>query len=133
MTGKFVNIVRDRNFGFIRSDGKDYFFRFGDVLGKQKYIYKGNTVTFDEAESYGRNPQAVNIFPETTTQDIIWHSDELPNRGGWYWGIMERDSEKAYPVYYCGSSREWFTITDGEYVYAYPILWGIMRYPYRDD
>ena len=66
MTGKFVNIVRDRNFGFIRSDGKDYFFRFGDVLGKQKYIYKGNTVTFDEAESYGRNPQAVNIFPETT-------------------------------------------------------------------
>lgn len=135
LTGKICSLVPDRCFGFIRADGVDYFFKYGDVKGKQKYIYRGNVVTFDFKETGMKCPEAYNIVPEPVAKTITWHNDAMPPSRGWYWGLMSDTDTSAYPVYYDRERKEWTTIDNstGEFVYAYPVMWGKMKFQQRDE
>lgn len=64
-TGSIVRLVRDRGFGFIRTDtGDEVFFHATGVTGETPYdsLNEGQTVTFDvERDTRGRGERAVNV------------------------------------------------------------------------
>ena len=64
-TGTIVRLVRDRGFGFIRTeDGSEIFFHASGVTGGAVYdnLSEGQTVTFDlEQDTRGRGQRAVNV------------------------------------------------------------------------
>ncbi len=64
-TGTIVRLVRDRGFGFIRTeDGSEVFFHATGVTGSTPYdnLSEGQTVTFDvEQDTRGRGQRAVNV------------------------------------------------------------------------
>ncbi len=64
-TGTIVRLVRDRGFGFIRTeDGSEIFFHASGVAGSTPYdnLSEGQTVTFDEEQdTRGRGQRAVNV------------------------------------------------------------------------
>ena len=64
-TGTIVRLVRDRGFGFIRTeDGSEIFFHATGVTGGAVYdsLSEGQTVTFDvEQDERGRGQRAVNV------------------------------------------------------------------------
>ena len=66
-TGSIVRLVRDRGFGFIRTDnGQEVFFHATGVTGGLVYdnLQEGQTVTFDvEQDTRGRGERAVNVRP----------------------------------------------------------------------
>lgn len=133
LTGKICNLVPDRCFGFIRADGVDYFFKYADVKGNQKYIYRGNIVTFEYKETNMKCPQAYNVVPEQKAKVITWNNSKLPPHRGWYWGLFNDTDTKGYPMYYDGN--EWTTIDDetGDFIFVYPVMWGKMKFQQRDE
>jgi CspA family cold shock protein len=61
--GTIANVRDDRGYGFLRSDGVDYFFHRNDLVGlefDQQLVER--RVTFNIVES-GRGPRAANIQP----------------------------------------------------------------------
>jgi CspA family cold shock protein len=63
-TGTIVRLVRDRGFGFIRTeDGQEVFFHATGVpAGNYDALREGQTVTFDkERDTRGRGERAVNV------------------------------------------------------------------------
>ena len=63
-TGSIVRIVRDRGFGFIRTDnGQEVFFHATGVpAGNFDALQEGQTVTFEkERDTRGRGERAVNV------------------------------------------------------------------------
>jgi cold shock protein len=64
-TGSIVRLVRDRGFGFIRTDnGQEVFFHATGVTGNTPYdsLNEGQTVSYDvEQDTRGRGERAVNI------------------------------------------------------------------------
>ncbi|HEX2037763.1 MAG TPA: cold shock domain-containing protein [Chloroflexota bacterium] len=65
MTGSIVRIVRDRGFGFIRTEtGEEVFFHATGVVGGVPFdsLSEGQTVTFEkERDTRGRGERAVNV------------------------------------------------------------------------
>jgi CspA family cold shock protein len=66
-TGSIVRLVRDRGFGFIRTDdGQEVFFHATGVTGSTPYdnLNEGQTVSFDvERDTRGRGERAVKVQP----------------------------------------------------------------------
>ncbi len=65
-TGSIVRIVRDRGFGFIRTDdGQEIFFHATSVpAGNFDALQEGQQVTFEkERDTRGRGERAVNVQP----------------------------------------------------------------------
>ena len=66
-TGTIVRLVRDRGFGFIRTeDGQEIFFHASGVTGEIPYdsLNEGQQVTFDRTQDdRGRGERAVNVRP----------------------------------------------------------------------
>jgi CspA family cold shock protein len=64
-TGSIVRLVRDRGFGFIRTDnGQEVFFHATGVAGITPYdnLSEGQSVSFDvERDTRGRGERAVNV------------------------------------------------------------------------
>jgi len=63
-TGTIVRLVRDRGFGFIRTeDGQEIFFHAtGVTAGNYDALQEGQTVTFEkERDTRGRGERAVNV------------------------------------------------------------------------
>ncbi|MBI3970353.1 MAG: cold shock domain-containing protein [Chloroflexi bacterium] len=64
-TGSIVRLVRDRGFGFIRTDnGQEVFFHATGVTGATPYdgLNEGQTVSYDvERDTRGRGERAVNV------------------------------------------------------------------------
>ena len=64
-TGSIVRLVRDRGFGFIRTEnGQEVFFHATGVTGGVVYdnLNEGQTVTFDvERDTRDRGERAVNV------------------------------------------------------------------------
>jgi CspA family cold shock protein len=64
-TGSIVRLVRDRGFGFIRTeDGQEVFFHATGVTGTTPYdnLNEGQSVSFDvERDTRGRGERAVNV------------------------------------------------------------------------
>jgi CspA family cold shock protein len=66
MTGTIKKIVRDRGFGFIRSDdGQDRFFHRSGVRDSFDTLTEGQKVEFDEEPS-SKGPRATNVRPRQT-------------------------------------------------------------------
>jgi cold shock protein len=66
-TGSIARLVRDRGFGFIRTDnGQEVFFHATGVTGTTQYDFlnEGQIVSFDvERDTRGRGERAVNVQP----------------------------------------------------------------------
>ena len=66
-SGTIVRMVRDRGFGFIRTDnGQDIFFHATGVEGDTPYdnLQEGQQVTFDrEQDTRGRGERATHVRP----------------------------------------------------------------------
>ena len=66
-TGTIVRLVRDRGFGFIKTEnGSEIFFHATGVTGNTPYdnLTEGQTVTFDRSQdTRGRGERAVNVQP----------------------------------------------------------------------
>ncbi len=61
MLGKVVRWFGTRGFGFIASDGKEYFAHYSSIKGEgYRNLHEQDKVLFDVEES-DRGPQAVNI------------------------------------------------------------------------
>ena len=64
-TGTIVRLVRDRGFGFIRTDdGQEVFFHASGVTGSTPFdnLSEGQVVSFDvERDTRGRGERAVNV------------------------------------------------------------------------
>ena len=64
-TGSIVRLVRDRGFGFIRTeDGQEVFFHATGVTGTTPYdsLNEGQTVSYDvEQDTRGRGERAINV------------------------------------------------------------------------
>ena len=64
-SGSIVRLVRDRGFGFIRTDdGQEVFFHASGVTGGVPYdsLNEGQMVSFDvERDTRGRGERAVNV------------------------------------------------------------------------
>ncbi|MBI3972172.1 MAG: cold shock domain-containing protein [Chloroflexi bacterium] len=63
-TGSIVRLIRDRGFGFIRTDrGQEIFFHATGVSdGNFDALQEGQAVTFDvERDTRGRGERAVNV------------------------------------------------------------------------
>jgi CspA family cold shock protein len=64
-TGSIARLVRDRGFGFIRTDsGQEVFFHASGVAGTTPYdnLNEGQNVSFDvERDTRGRGERAVNV------------------------------------------------------------------------
>jgi CspA family cold shock protein len=64
-TGSIVRLVRDRGFGFIRTDdGQEVFFHATGVSGGIPYdnLTEGQVVSFDvERDTRGRGERAINV------------------------------------------------------------------------
>ena len=67
-TGSIVRLVRDRGFGFIRTDnGQEVFFHATGVTGNTPFdnLQEGQTVSFEkQQDTRGRGERAVNVQPE---------------------------------------------------------------------
>ena len=66
-TGTIVRMVRDRGFGFIRTDsGQEVFFHATGVEGNMPFdnLMEGQTVSFEKAQdTRGRGERAVQVRP----------------------------------------------------------------------
>ncbi len=66
-TGTIVRLVRDRGFGFIKTEnGSEIFFHATGVTGNTPYdnLTEGQTVSFDRSQdTRGRGERAVNVQP----------------------------------------------------------------------
>jgi CspA family cold shock protein len=66
-TGSIARVVRDRGFGFIRTErGDEVFFHATGVTGETPFDYlnEGQTVTYEvEQDTRGRGQRAVNVRP----------------------------------------------------------------------
>jgi CspA family cold shock protein len=66
-TGTIVRLVRDRGFGFIRTEnGSEIFFHATGVTGSTPFdnLNEGQTVSFDRSQdTRGRGERAVNVQP----------------------------------------------------------------------
>lgn len=66
-TGSIVRLVRDRGFGFIRTErGDEVFFHATGVTGGLPFdnLAEGQTVTYEiEQDTRGRGQRAVNVRP----------------------------------------------------------------------
>jgi cold shock protein len=66
-TGTIVRLVRDRGFGFIRTEsGTEIFFHASGVTGNTPYdnLSEGQRVTFEPSQdNRGRGERAVNVQP----------------------------------------------------------------------
>ena len=64
-TGSIARLVRDRGFGFIRTDnGQEVFFHATGVTGGTPFdnLVEGQTVSYDvERDTRGRGERAVNV------------------------------------------------------------------------
>ena len=64
-TGSIVRLVRDRGFGFIRTDnGSEVFFHATGVTGNTPFdnLQEGQTVSFEkQQDTRGRGERAVNV------------------------------------------------------------------------
>ena len=67
-TGSIVRLVRDRGFGFIRTDnGQEVFFHATGVTGNTPFdnLQEGQTVSYEkQQDTRGRGERAVNVQPE---------------------------------------------------------------------
>lgn len=56
MTGKVKKIVRDKGYGFIKSDKKDYFFHRSSMIdGEFDLLSEGANVRFDASMKDGKS------------------------------------------------------------------------------
>jgi cold shock protein len=66
-SGTIVRLVRDRGFGFIRTEnGSEIFFHATGVTGSTPFdnLSEGQTVTFDRSQdTRGRGERAINVQP----------------------------------------------------------------------
>lgn len=66
-TGTIVRLVRDRGFGFIRTqNGSEVFFHATGVVGSVPFdnLSEGQTVSFEtQQDTRGRGERAVNVQP----------------------------------------------------------------------
>ncbi len=62
--GKIKNLIKDKNYGFIRADdGREIFFHMSDLHDVDfKDLKEGDTMEFDvEKDPRGRGPKAVHV------------------------------------------------------------------------
>lgn len=61
MTGKIARIVSDKGFGFIHSNGTDYFFHKSECELDFHRIYGGEEVSFEPNINSSKGPRANNV------------------------------------------------------------------------
>lgn len=64
MNGTIARKVTDKGFGFIRCDGKDYFFHTSGCRTAFDYLEEGDKVEFDEEQS-PKGARATNVRRES--------------------------------------------------------------------
>lgn len=60
MRGKIARITKDKGFGFIRSDNKDYFFHRSGCISHFDLLKEHDEVTFEQEES-PKGPRAAYV------------------------------------------------------------------------
>ncbi len=60
MQGKVKFFNKERGFGFIAGEDKDYFIHFSEIKGDEKILFEGDEVEFDPEETK-KGPQAINV------------------------------------------------------------------------
>lgn len=61
MIGKIARVIADKGFGFIHSNGTDYFFHKSECSLDFHKIYGGEEVTFEVDNGNPKGPRAKNI------------------------------------------------------------------------